>query len=163
MEGNFDVKAMLDEAQKQFERQYKSAEVLKTHAQTILSAVSVIVTFFATLSTTRVPPQNALLFLRLEELIGALYILIVLVCIYALWPYSKESPIYADLETYQKALQGKDEREATKAMVVQYLEAMKMNWPRIQRRQKASIVISVLLPVIVVIIIWASLLPLMVR
>ncbi len=163
MQDNADVKAMLAEVQNKLDRQNESAAVLKNHAQTILSAISIIVTFFAALSTTRVPPQNALLFLHLEEVIGGVYVLMIGACIYALLPYAVEGPIRADLATYQAAFLGKDEREVTKALIVQYLEAIRLNEARIKTRQKASVAISVLMPVIVILIIWASLLPVMTR
>jgi hypothetical protein len=155
-EVTLDFTTMLDEAQKQLNRQFNSSANLRKYAETIMGVASVIVSFFATFKVFDNSIPKPSIFYNLFFLIAFLYAVLMILAIMAAKPFFIETPIEADLNNYIEAYADKSEKEIIASQITLYVRAIKLNEKVLMQQGRLSNIIGYFLCTIVVLILLAT-------
>jgi len=151
---------MLFEASQKIKRQGESIDSLKTHARTIFSASSIIISLIGTLQIfNEIPSNYRLLYISLIIIMVILYIVLVILSLTILSPFQIYGPISIDEATLFGSFIGKMEREVILNQLSAYINVIKLNEPKIITRQKMTTAISILFAIIVFMILFIAILP----
>lgn len=148
--------------QHHLEQQYRAIEAVKSTTQHILAAASLIVALVGALQLfyARVDSGYLILYNLLIWLTMILYIALIGCCVFVLQPAQMRGPIKADWDDLYEGYVGQeDDLDVLKQRLSNYLNAMRLNEPIIDRRRKLTTVACVLLPVVVVLLFCLSLVP----
>lgn len=135
MDDNFDVKKSLEEITKQYDIQIEQIKMGRDIAKTILSSVSIIVSFVGSLTTlkesyiTQAHLHNWLLVFS-----GLLFASLIIICVRLLLPVRLFGPIESSKKVYEEYVLGKNERETLLIIFSGYLNSIEKNEPKIKKR-----------------------------
>lgn len=157
---NHDVLALsvaTDELRLDLTRELRRIESVRSTARAVLAAGSLIIALVATfqiaIPANKIPPE---LYGQLFVLALALYVLMIVCCVAALWPARLASPAYpvgADLYAHIK---GKSELEARQVLLEAYQDAAVENRAPARRVRFWTTASALLLPVVVVVLLFLS-------
>ena len=151
---------MLFEASKKYQRQGESVDALKTHARTIFSASSIIISLIGTLQIfSEIQNDYKLLFIFLIGLLAFCYLILLVFSLIILSPFQAYGPIHIDKDTLFESFQDKKERDVILKQLSAYINAIALNEPKIVLRQQMTTALSILFAVIVLLILLIAVFP----
>jgi len=157
---NYDFTTMLEEAQKYYDAQIRSFDVLRDHGKTVLGTASVLVSLFAIFGTTNLSNQNSIFYALIIASIAVLYGWLMFKSLLASIPKNIHYPIDATEQEYAKAYLNKNKKDIIKQRIANYLNIIEKNEKFLAERRAWAILITAQLAIIVILILVASLLPL---
>jgi hypothetical protein len=157
---NPDLTTMLAEAQKAFEAQVRSVDILRDHGKTMLGVSSLLVTLFTTFGVTDLPQDHflATLYTITIVVIAALYIWLIVENLEAILPQKIWRPIEPLEQEYIDAFYKKTQAEVLLQSVSNYLNIIPRNKVIIDQMFRASRRITALFAAIFILIVLLSLL-----
>jgi cobalamin synthase len=155
---NKDFLTMLEEAQKYYETQVRSLDILRDHAKTILGAASILVSVFATFGAMTASDTKPSYYAWIILLLLVLYGWLMVNSLAATAPGLFYHPIVPTEKEYSKAFLGKNERDIVKQRLANYLAAIPKNERIIEKRRNLGRLLTIQLGIMVVIILISNLL-----
>jgi len=162
MDENFDVKAMVHEASENYKRQGDSIESIKTHARTVFSSSSIIISLlslFQILSKTPKGYNVNVSYGRIIAVIVVLYVSLVVISLLVLSPLLFHGPIKMDWGVITETFKEKSERDVLLMQLSAYINAFEKNKLIIKNQRLMIIIQSIIFALIVLFVLLAGMLP----
>jgi len=150
----------IDEMRLQLEEQSKSITAVKKITEIVFTASSLIISLIGALGLFRAPVSSDFVGLYNALIIIAmlLYIVLIVLSIWVMQPVKVYGPIKPDWDVLQDYyINFADDVAVLKQQLSSYLKAIQSNEPIISQRSKRAKCTSLILPVIVVILFFLSL------
>ena len=125
MEKDFDIQAALEEAKLTMADATDSIRTIKDSAKTIFNAASIIIALFGVFQvfSADIPVGKENVFSLLLIIILALYLALIVLCLYVLMPMKWWGPIDANWDEYARAYFDKSHRDVLLMKLSSYLKS----------------------------------------
>ncbi len=149
---NYDYTVMLDEAQKYYEVQIRSFEILRKHAETVLGIASVLISLFATFGITNILCHKFDIHTLIIIAITLFYGFLIAKSLATVLPGLIQYPIAPTAKSYAKAFLNKNKLNIIKQKLSDYLSVIIENEKILRERRKSGKLITILLAINIMLI-----------
>ena len=161
-ENKLGLEMSLEEMKHYHEEVFNGLAEIKKTTRSIFSAASIIIALLGVLQifTVKVIPEYQAKYNSLIVASMILYGLLITGSVILLFPVKMKGAFPADVKTLKdRLIDVDDELTVYRQLIIDYVDAIHQNEPKVKKRYWLSLVVGILLPIIVALLLYMSTLP----